>query len=61
VPDLEGPGRAQCQLCLEWLPLEEIMGHVRGAHGLDVDIETWPDGAPVVIDRTLEPDSFADE
>lgn len=52
-------GRAQCALCREWFPLEDIMGHVRGAHDLDVEVETWPDGSPVIVDQTLEPDDFA--
>jgi hypothetical protein len=40
-------------------PLEEILGHLAGAHGLDIEIQCWPDGNPVVVDLTLEPDDFA--
>lgn len=52
--------RARCAICLEWLPLELIMGHLRGAHGIEDDLATWPDGSPVIIDQTLEPGDFGD-
>lgn len=35
------------------------MGHVRGAHDVVDEIETWPDGSPVVVDETLEPEDFS--
>lgn len=56
--DLDEP-RAQCAICLEWMPLELIMGHIRGAHGIDEELSAWPDGEPVIVDNTLEPGDFA--
>ena len=55
----DGPkATATCALCRERFPLEDIMGHIRGAHDLDIEVAEWPDGGPVIIDQTLEPDSF---
>ena len=36
----------------------ELIEHLRSAHGVPVVIELWPDGEPVVVDRTLEPEDF---
>ena len=47
-----------CRLCQEEVELEAIVGHLRGAHGFDIDVEEWPDGSPVVVDDTLEPADF---
>lgn len=55
--DVDEP-MATCALCGERFPLELILGHVAGAHDLDIEIEEWPDGSPVIIDSTLEPDDF---
>jgi hypothetical protein len=53
--------RAQCAICEQWVPLELIMGHVRGAHGIDAEPSTWPDGELVIVDQTLEPGDFSAE
>lgn len=39
---------------------EDLLGHIRAAHGLDVaeEIEKWPDGEWVVHDETLDPEDF---
>lgn len=56
--DVDEP-TATCALCGERFPLDLILGHLTGAHDLDVEIETWPDGSPVIVDSTLQPDDFA--
>ncbi len=56
---LRDEARALCALCGEPMPLELLMGHLRGAHDIEEDIETWPDGSPVIVDRTLRPEDFA--
>lgn len=50
---------ATCALCGERFPVDLILGHLAGAHELDIEVETWPDGSPVIVDSTLEPDDFA--
>lgn len=50
---------AICAICHERVPVELILGHLAGAHDLDVEVETWPDGSPVIVDSTLQPDDFA--
>jgi len=50
-----------CGLCGAEVHATMLMGHLRGAHGIEDDIQTWPDGQPVVIDLTLEPVDFAPE
>lgn len=47
-----------CAMCGERVSVEELLEHIRGAHDLDAEIATWPDGRMVVIDETLEPDDF---
>jgi hypothetical protein len=48
-----------CGLCGAELPDEEAGRHLLDEHGVDVnEAESWPDGAPVVYDRTLEPTDF---
>ena len=47
-----------CAICGAQVPPEELLGHLRGAHGIEEEIATWPDGEPVVIDQTLQPDDF---
>ena len=54
------PANGTCGICGERVDVEELLGHLRGAHDLDVEPETWPDGSWVVIDETLEPADFAD-
>ncbi len=50
--------QAFCALC-DWKgSVELIVGHLRGAHDIDAEPSTWPDGSVVVIDSTLEPDDF---
>ncbi len=49
---------AFCVLCGKTISLELLMGHLRGNHDISEDIETWPDGSPVIIDKTLEPKDF---
>ena len=49
-----------CGICGERVDVEDLLGHLRGAHDLDVKPETWPDGSWVVIDKTLEPADFAE-
>ena len=51
---------ARCNLCGEHVPPELLLGHLRGAHGMDVEIATWPDGEPVIVDDSLEPADFAE-
>lgn len=42
------------------VPDEEMGQHLLDVHGIDVEaeVERWPDGAPVIIDNTLEADDF---
>ena len=47
-----------CALCGETVPADMLLGHLRGAHELDVEIAEWPDGRPVIVDETLTPDDF---
>ncbi len=54
-------GIATCGFCGEAVPLADIMAHLRAEHGQDCEVQTWPDGSPVVIDETLEPGDFGAE
>lgn len=59
-------GLGICNLCrAEGLPdlvaIEDLVEHLHDKHGMDVEILTWPDGVPVVFDRTLEPNDFREE
>lgn len=59
-------GYGTCSLCQEaGLParihIDELVEHLYSVHGTTVDILTWPDGEPVVFDRTLEPDDFRED
>jgi hypothetical protein len=47
-----------CALCGETMDATVILGHLRGEHGIEEELATWPDGEYVVIDKTLEPDDF---
>lgn len=48
----------QCSFCGIHKPLVLIREHMEDVHGWNEDIETWPDGKPVIIDLTLEPKDF---
>ena len=54
----------RCHLCqpgpIEF-PYEEIGEHLREAHGLDVRIDTWPDGTPIVPTQRTGTAEAADE
>jgi hypothetical protein len=55
-----------CQLCRnegkpDRVMLKYLHAHLRLAHGETFEILTWPDGEPVVIDKTLEPDDFEED
>lgn len=54
------PGEALCRLCVPavWVPLDQLVVHVRDQHDPDCEIVTWPDGQPVIVDHTLDPDDF---
>ena len=52
----------RCELCGEPdIPIGHVLAHLRQSHPDQEwpEIETWPDGAPVVIDDTLTPADFA--
>lgn len=48
---------AICRLCDAELPNEELLAHLAEKHGL-VGIRSWPDGEPMVLDETIEPEDF---
>lgn len=57
---MTGP-TVSCGLCpVDGLTLGEMVTHLHDAHGVDLgaDLERWPDGEPVVVDATLEPEDF---
>lgn len=43
---------AVCAICQARVSVDAIFGHLRGAHDLDVEPETWPDGELGPVDRT---------
>lgn len=49
---------AYCNLCGARVLVVEILVHLRVEHDVDAEIEEWPDGEPVIIDTTLEPEDF---
>ena len=56
-------GRAVMLLLLRcrcgcWVELEALLDHMYTVHGVDGEMERWPDGEPVVYDETLEPADF---
>jgi hypothetical protein len=59
---------AICDLCGERLGLGEVIRHLKEQHPVEFEFanegkdgfDTWPDGEPVIIDETLEPDDFKD-
>lgn len=44
--------RAQCGMCGIWVE-EGIILHLRDAHGVGQPFDTWPDGTPVIVDKTV--------
>ena len=48
-----------CGICGVMADLDDLLEHLREAHG--EELQTWPDGKPVVIDHTLEPADFGSE
>lgn len=54
----------QCMVCKRdgggevMVRISEIVEHLDKVHGITGGIAEWPDGEPVVIDRTLEPGDF---
>lgn len=51
-----------CALCDERVLLDKIEDHVRIFHPDHYEpLERWPDGNPVIIDDTLEPEEFEGE
>lgn len=53
----EGPV-VTCALCEQRYTAEAIWQHLRDIHDWDEEVETWPDGRPIIVDETLTPDSF---
>lgn len=49
-----------CLLCHTDVPDEDLGIHMLQKHEIDMtnSVETWPDGSPVIIDTTLEPEDF---
>jgi hypothetical protein len=55
-----GP-QSHCHLChTTGLTTPELLAHMADAHDVDlaVSAERWPDGEPVVLDATLQPEDF---
>lgn len=52
---------AYCNLCTppRRLQLDVLLEHMRVVHSQHIEIEVWPDGEPVIVDLTLEPEDFA--
>lgn len=51
---------ARCALCDEAMPPESLLEHLAQRHDFDVaGVRAWPDGEPMVVDETLEPEDFA--
>jgi hypothetical protein len=52
---------ASCRLCDPpvQMPSALILEHIRAEHDPDFELETWPDGEPVVVvDTTIDPGDF---
>lgn len=43
--------KAECGMCGLWVE-EGIILHLRDAHGVGEPFDTWPDGSPVIVDKT---------
>lgn len=55
-------GHVRCELCLAAVPTDRLLTHLRMLHPDAYEpVETWPDGAPVVVDTTLTPTDFRNE
>ena len=65
------PDRFRCELCEEWIEHPETENVMEGIeYGADhfrvfhpdvyEEMQKWPDGAPVVVDESLDPASFTD-
>jgi hypothetical protein len=53
-------GMGRCDICKTDVRTTDLLSHISVYHpDLYEPIETWPDGQPVVIDTTLEPEDFA--
>ena len=59
-PDAAPDDPCWCNMCVP--PAELTLGtigqHLQDEHGVPLVVHTWPDGSPVVVDSTLEPDDF---
>jgi hypothetical protein len=50
---------ALCNLCNETVANERLLDHVRLFHPDQYeDVDTWPDGAVLVVDVDLDPEDF---
>lgn len=49
-----------CNLCEppHRILIADLVEHLAVVHGYEADVSTWPDGSPVIVDKTLEPDDF---
>ena len=52
-----------CNLCEppRRIALDALSEHFHVVHDLTLEVATWPDGSPVVIDQTLEPCDFEED
>jgi len=49
----------RCDLCATFQPADTLLDHIRLMHPDDYEeLAVWPDGSPVIIDNTLEPEDF---
>jgi hypothetical protein len=49
----------RCEVCGDLLALSNLFNHYRIIHpSLGVEVETWPDGDPVVYDETVDEEFF---
>jgi hypothetical protein len=49
---------ATCGICNDDFSDDEIMTHLSDYHDVDTRPVTWPDGEPVIVDHTLDPEDF---
>jgi len=53
------PATGQCGICEAIMHPFELIPHVRREHPEYYDpVQCWPDGRPVIVDTTLDPDDF---
>lgn len=53
-----------CGLCNRRFFADTILEHLLLAHDVEpktLEVATWPDGEPAIIDATLEPDDFKND